>query len=161
MRVLWVDPSAKEYFGGILARLKREFPEVEFSLASTTKRAIRILENVFKIDVLVIEIVATISVEDKDLSTLHRAVTGAVFLKMLRDGSFEPLNRKDMPIIIYTTEIGRKYADMFSKNPECGGWFNLDTDNICLKTDAIGTLVNALKAALEHAKLQPGEVRVL
>lgn len=166
MRVLWADRRF-EYLAWHLDYLKKCFPDVEFRTVSTFGAAEILLENL-KIDVLIIEVAIPSNEKPEWVNPSSIVENGLILLRRIKKGNFEPLNRNDLPVVVYTTSVALLFRGIPDEEKEINLKELLDLlldpkrDLICPKiSTSLKDLANTVRKALELAKMQPGEVKTL
>lgn len=160
MRVLWVASVLEDYFEVFIEKVKKipNVGGVEVCTATTLEKAIEILSSL-KIDVLITDMVFYSSLVFDQTHVRNRTRNGISLLRRIREGNFEPLSKKSMPVVIFTTFLD--FLDVSDGRNTGRDFIRLDRDIQLEMLVCTKMFVDTVKLALLRARLPPGQIEIL
>ena len=154
-RVLWVATGI-DYFDAYVERINRLGYEV--ILVNNLEKAVEILSELH-IDVLITDLVFYSDQFGPIFHVKERTRNGVFLLRKIREGNFEPLNYRNMPVIVFTSFFD--FLDVSDGKNISRDFIDPKRDVLIEMIASLRTLVGAIKTAITRASLPPGEVRIL
>jgi hypothetical protein len=140
--------------------LPKVFKDTDIVLINNLEEAESCLKQ-SKFNVLIIDMIY-FSIDSLDiLYGWKKAIERIVFLRSVRQGNFEPLNNKYMPVIFIALDFD--LLDVSDKINTCRDFLDPERDILLQMADVVEEkkFIEAVKTAMERASLPPGEVRIL